>query len=121
MKAFDEVYLLYANEIFKYLMCLTGDRDLAEELTQETFYRAYRNIDKFEGKCKLSVWLCQIAKNSYCTYCKKEKLRRSGSLDEDIISEAEELPYLSITVLYIDLEPSGFYNRAGDKFQNFIM
>lgn len=86
MRAFDEVYNLYANQVYKYLLCLTGDRNLAEELTQETFFKAYKNIHKFKGKCKMSVWLCQIAKNTYYTYYKKEKLRKSKLLDESILS-----------------------------------
>ena len=52
MKAFDEIYGLYVNDVFKYLMCLTGDENLSEELTQETFYKAYKNIDGFEGNIK---------------------------------------------------------------------
>ena len=86
MKAFDEIYNLYANDVFKYLLCLTADKNISEELTQETFYKAYKNIDKFEGKCKMSVWLCQIAKNTYFSYCKKEKSKHTELLDEDIIS-----------------------------------
>lgn len=46
---------------------------MAEELTQQTFFKALKSIDKFEGKCKLYVWLCQIAKNSYLAYLNKHK------------------------------------------------
>jgi len=89
MKAFDEIYNLYANEVFKYLMCLTGDKDLSEELTQETFYKAYKSIDGFEGKCKMSVWLCQIAKNSYFSYYRKGKVKTQEAVDEKIQSEMD--------------------------------
>lgn len=68
-------------------MCLTGDENLSEELTQETFYKAYKNIAGFEGKCKMSVWLCQIAKNSYYSYIKKEKTKNREQLDDNIVSE----------------------------------
>lgn len=87
MKAFDEIYELYANEVFKYLMCLTGDENLSEELTQETFYKAYKSIDSFEGRCKMSVWLCQIAKNTYYSHCRKEKLKHKEVLDENMVSK----------------------------------
>lgn len=86
MKAFDEIYKLYVEDIFKYLVALTQDKDLAEELTQETFYKAYKAIDSFEGKCKMSVWLCQIAKNSYYSYCRKEKGKQRENLDESMAS-----------------------------------
>ena len=56
-KDFEE----YGMFVFKYLMSLCGNADLAEELTQETFYRAIRSSGKFDGSCKVSTWLCQIA------------------------------------------------------------
>lgn len=83
-KAFDEIYKLYVNDVFRYLMCLTGNEEISEELTQETFYKAYKNIDRFEGKCKISVWLCQIAKNSYFSYKKKTNLKNCDILDQSI-------------------------------------
>ena len=58
-KDFEE----YGMFVFKYLMSLCGNADLAEELTQETFYRAIRSSGKFDGSCKVSTWLCQIAKH----------------------------------------------------------
>jgi RNA polymerase sigma-70 factor (ECF subfamily) len=86
MKAFDEIYNEYANVVFKYLMSLTMDPDLSEELTQETFYQVYKNIDKFEGRCKMPVWICQIAKNTYFSYYKKEKRKHSLASDEQTAS-----------------------------------
>jgi RNA polymerase sigma-70 factor (ECF subfamily) len=59
------------------------DEDFAEEITQETFFKAMKHIDKFNGSCKLYVWLCQIAKNTYFTLYKKKK-RVVSDLDTDI-------------------------------------
>lgn len=86
MKAFDEIYNEYANVVFKYLMSLTMDPDLSEELTQETFYKAFGSLDRFDGKYKMSTWLCQIAKNSYFSYHKKEKRKHSLVPDEQATS-----------------------------------
>lgn len=61
----EDLYLSYAPTVFKYLMCLTRDRHLAEDLTADTFEVAFRNIEKYQGKSKLSVWLCGIAKHLY--------------------------------------------------------
>ncbi len=58
----DEIYRENAAMIYKYLCGLTQDGGLAEELTQETFFQAIKGIDKFRGDCKISVWLCGIAK-----------------------------------------------------------
>lgn len=89
MKAFDEIYKLYVKDVFRYLMCLTGDKDLAEELTQEAFYRAYKNINGFRGECRMYVWLCQIAKNSYFSHMRKSKSEKREILDDKIISETD--------------------------------
>jgi len=69
----DEIYSNYAEEIFKYLMCLCHNADLSEELTQETFYQAVKSIDRYNGECKMSVWLCQIAKHSYYKYLERNR------------------------------------------------
>lgn len=68
-----DIYTEYANLVKRFLISLTGNYDLAEELMQETFYQAYKSIDRYNGKCKMSVWLCQIAKHVYYDYLKKEK------------------------------------------------
>lgn len=59
----EEIYNEYADLIYKYLLQITRDANIAEELMQETFYQAMKGIDKFRGDCKVSVWLCQIGKN----------------------------------------------------------
>lgn len=54
-------------------MKLCGDLSLAEELTQETFFRAYMNISGLRDEKKVSVWLCQIAKNTYFAWFNSQK------------------------------------------------
>lgn len=71
MQDMDAVYRQHAEMVFKYLMSLTRDADLAEELTQETFYQAVRSIQRFDESCKITTWLCAIAKNQYLAYVKK--------------------------------------------------
>ena len=62
----DGIYEQYFETVYGYLYTLTGGNpDAAEELTQETFYRATKKISEFRGDSKLSTWLCQIAKFSY--------------------------------------------------------
>ena len=56
----DVIYREYANTVKRFLVSLSGNFDLAEDLTQETFYQAYKSIHRYNGKCKMSVWLCQI-------------------------------------------------------------
>ena len=72
MEEFRQVYDLYFRDVYKYALSLSRDPDVAEEITQETFFKALRNIDSFRGQCRLYVWLCQIAKNTYFTYTQKQ-------------------------------------------------
>ncbi len=73
MTDFQEVYRLYFRDVYRYTLSLCRNESLAEEITQESFYKALRSLDSFDGKCKLSVWLCQIAKNTYISMCRKNK------------------------------------------------
>ncbi len=82
MQNIEEIYVQYANALYKYLFCLTGNKDLSEDLTQETFAIAVKEINKFKGNCKIFVWLCQIAKHLWYKELKKGKRYPSISMDE---------------------------------------
>ncbi len=73
MQDMEQIYEEYFETVYKYLFCLTHNSDISEELTQETFYRAVKKIHSFKGECKISVWLCQIAKNLWYDECRKNK------------------------------------------------
>lgn len=73
MTDFEEIYIRYFGSVYKYVFSLCRNESIAEEITQETFYKAMEHIEKFDGKCKLYVWLCQIAKNTFYTYAEKQK------------------------------------------------
>lgn len=91
MQEFEDVYRENAKVVMKYLLSLTKDYHLSEELTQETFYRAYKNIEEFQGRCKLSVWLCQIAKNLLADRYKSKKHRIYSELSENLSDERQPL------------------------------
>lgn len=86
----EEIYKKYYLKIYKYLLYLSHNQDLAEELTQETFYKAIININKFRGDCKLETWLCIIARNLYYKYQKKSK--KNVSLEEINNYEMNNIP-----------------------------
>jgi len=93
-----DIYNQYANEVFRYLICLCHDSDLSEELTQETFYQAVKSIHRYNGECKISVWLCQIAKHSYYKYLEKNKKYRQqqlNNLDENIFHISPETEFIN--------------------------
>lgn len=63
MPIMEEIYRAHSQMVYRYLLSLTHDENLSEELTQETFYQAIRSIGRFDGSCKITTWLCAIAKN----------------------------------------------------------
>lgn len=73
MKRFDEIYRTHAKMIYKYLISMTLNESVAEDLLQETFCKGIKNIGKFKGECKIEVWLCSIARNCFYDYLRKEK------------------------------------------------
>ena len=100
MDQMDQIYQQHAHTVMGYLLRLTGNPDLAEELTQETFYQAIRSIDSFSGDSKLSTWLCGIAKNVYRTYAKKH--REVPLVDDALLDKmVERTPSLEDTHLLV--------------------
>lgn len=77
---FEEIYSTYFKSVYLYVLQLSGDEHVAEDITSETFCKAIHGADRFRGECDIRVWLCQIAKNSYYSYAKKSK--RLLHLDE---------------------------------------
>ena len=71
MDDMSAIYQQHARTDYKFLLAQCRDPDLAEELTQETFYQAVRSADRFDGGCKVSVWLCQIAKHLWYQHLRK--------------------------------------------------
>lgn len=82
----DEIYKDYSKMVFKFLISLCNDAETAEELTQETFYRAIISAKRYDGTCKVSTWLCQIAKHVWYQEIDKRKRKQTSILDDNIIS-----------------------------------
>ena len=98
MQSIESVYRENFNIVYKYLFCLTHSNDIAEELTQETFCIAVKYINSFKGNCKISVWLCQIAKHLWLKEMmrkKKEKSRINIETIENIenVEEIEDIAF----------------------------
>ena len=101
MQDMEQIYKEYFETVNKYLFCLTHNNDISEELTQETFYKAVKKINTYKGECKISVWLCQIAKNLWYDQCRKKhknlnkeefiNLESADSLEEYVISNDEKI------------------------------
>lgn len=78
MTEFEQVYQTYFTDVYRYVLSLCRNEELAQEITQETFFKALQSIDRFDRKCRMYVWLCQIAKNTYFTHLQKQKRHESA-------------------------------------------
>lgn len=84
MKDVGKLYEEYFQMVYKYLYVLSGSADLSEDLAQETFYQAVKSYKDFRGDCKVSVWLCQIAKHLWYKEAKRRNHYKPESLEEFI-------------------------------------
>ena len=87
----QQMYQEYVRPVYLYLLSLCRDEKTAEDLTQETFYQAMKNIRRYDGSCRLMTWLCQIGKHLW--YQEAEKRRKRGvsvPLEEDLVPAPDE-------------------------------
>ena len=132
MEDMEQIYQAHATRtVYKFLLSQCHDADLAEELTQETFYQAVRSIDRFNGSCKVSVWLCQIAKHLWYQHLRKRKpeeplledslpgpsaeedtLARQGHLD--LLRQIHALPPNTREVVYLRAFGGLSFREIGD-------
>ena len=87
MEEFEDVYREYFGGVYRFALGLCRDETLAEEITQETFFRAMENRNSFRGQSSVFVWLCQIAKNCCFTILRKRK--RLSDADADGVSDED--------------------------------
>lgn len=106
MTDFNEVYNLYFRDVYRYSLSLCRNASIAEEITQETFYKALSSLDKFDGKCKVFVWLCQIAKNTYISMCRKDKFLDRNADTSRLTGACD------IESLYVDRETAFAIHKA---------
>lgn len=79
---FESIYSKYFRDVYSFVLSLSRNEKIAEEITQETFFKVLKSIDNFNGHCKINVWLCQIAKNTYFTYLNKQKRFDTNDITE---------------------------------------
>lgn len=114
MQNMEVICKKYAINVYKYLFCLTHSYDISEELTQETMYRALKNIDKLRENDKIEFWLCKIAKNLWLQEIKKNKNKIMENAESvlnniqtneevlDIIIKNEQVEYLKKKINKLD-------------------
>lgn len=88
---FETLFEEYFNRIYSYLLSLCHNEHLAEELTQETFFQILKSLPSYRGKSSLFTWMCQIARNVWYQYLRKENKISKVSLDEGSPLTAEDI------------------------------
>lgn len=89
MNTIEELYNLYYAKVYSYILAISKDKNVAEEITQNTFYKSMKSVRAFKGESDISTWLCSIAKNLYIDLVKKEK--RMTALNENLtVDESAE-------------------------------
>jgi len=83
----DSVYCKHAEFVYKYLFSLCHEEDTTEELLQETFYQAIKSAKRYDGSCKVTTWLCQIAKHLWYQELERRRKYQISALNENTISE----------------------------------
>ncbi len=106
MESLEEIYQKHAQTVYAFLLSRTRNQDLAEELTQETFFQAVRTIGTFRGDSRLSTWLCGIAQNLWLTHIREERkvqpleemadMAGPGSPEEELCLQWDNLEILKL-------------------------
>lgn len=132
----EELYNENSKIVYHFLYSRCHDAALAEDLTQETFLQAYRSLERFDGSCKISVWLCQIAKHLHYRYLEKsgreiptddtafaDKLSDTSSTENtaiakcellDVLKEMQKLPPQMREVIYLRVTGNLSFKEIGE-------
>ena len=88
----EKLYREYFTPVYRYTLSLVHDPDMAEEITQETFFRALKKINDYRGEASLKVWMCQIARNLSFDTLKRQSKTTALTKHDDDESDDYELP-----------------------------
>jgi RNA polymerase sigma-70 factor (ECF subfamily) len=90
-EAFGVIFEQHHRFIYKFIYAMLGDHGLAEELTQETFLGAYKNLHSLRSEAALKTWLCSIAKNT--VYKSFRSRRKEGKQSEEEVETLDLVDY----------------------------
>lgn len=134
-RCMEELYREYSKIVYRFLLSLCRDAQLAEELTQETFLQAFLSLERFDGSCKLSVWLCQIARHLFYQHLRKtgrevpteqSRIPESVAADNteraavtklelmDVLKEVQKLPPQMREVIYLRVMGQLSFREIGE-------
>jgi RNA polymerase sigma-70 factor (ECF subfamily) len=91
-RAFEDLVRRYDRNVFRIAQHITQNREDAEDVVQEAFLKAYRNLARFQEQSKFYTWLVRIAVNEALMKLRRRKPERTVSLDEEVKTEDDSLP-----------------------------
>ena len=99
---FEEIYRAYFKDVYRYVCGLSADAVIAEEVTQESFAKALKAVDRFDGRTDVRAWLFSIAKNTYYSHCRKKK---ESVLEDTVVTN------VSLSERLVDKETAFFIHQ----------
>lgn len=99
---FEEIYSAYFKDVYRYVCGLSADAVIAEEVTQESFAKALKAVDRFDGRTDVRAWLFSIAKNTYYSHCRKKK---ESVMEDTVVTD------VSLSERLVDKETAFFIHQ----------
>ena len=90
--AFEQLVKQYDRQIYRTALHITQNREDAEDITQDVFFKAFQKLDQFQGNSKFSTWLVRIAVNESLMRLRKRKTSKTVSMDQDVETEEGSIP-----------------------------
>jgi RNA polymerase sigma-70 factor, ECF subfamily len=90
--AFEKLVKQYDRQVFRIAQHITQNREDAEDVVQDAFFKAFQKLEQFQGNSKFYTWLVRIAVNESLMRLRKRKTGRTVSIDEDVETEEGSMP-----------------------------
>jgi RNA polymerase sigma-70 factor (ECF subfamily) len=100
MTNFEEIYNLYAPQIFRVCLGYTNDAEQAKDLVQETFIAVWKNLSGFRQESQISTWIFRIATNNCLRAVEVAKRMPAAEMPFDLAEKLEESPEEKLSFLY---------------------
>ena len=90
--AFEQLVRQYDRQIYRTALHITQNREDAEDITQDVFFKAFQKLEQFQGNSKFSTWLVRIAVNESLMRLRRRKTSKTVSMDQDVETEEGAIP-----------------------------
>ncbi len=117
----DELYEKYKEDVFIYLISITHDKALSEDLVSETFLSAIKSLPNFKGQSSIKTWLFSIARHKWYEYLRREKESLSIDLFMHYYISEEALPERELFGKELSNRIVDFLSRESERTRDIVM